>query len=108
MKLRITDLPEKYHPAIDELPGDMRLIASGMDAVFQGKGVLIALVLSEIFSGQRLYVSKVQKPLRRWRDDQIRSRYDQGGITGKELARQWGLSQRSVEEILATPTETMD
>ena len=54
VNISLTDLPEEYHPAIDELTGDMRIIASGLEEKFQGMGVLIALALSEIFNGQTL------------------------------------------------------
>lgn len=105
MNISLIDLPEKYHPTIDELTGDMRVIASGMEGKFQGMGVLIALALSEIFGGQHLYVRKMKSPLRRFRDDQIRILYDRGGTTVKELSRQWNLSQGSIMKILSESME---
>ena len=105
MNISLTDLPEEYHPAIDELTGDMRIIASGLEEKFQGMGVLIALALSEIFTGQTLYVSKIKPLARRYRDDQIRTLFNQGKTTIRELSRQWNLSQSCIAKILSKPME---
>lgn len=100
---RITDLPEAYRPAIKALPGDMQMLAAGMEERFPGMGVLIIMALAEIVNGQWVYVRRMDGPMRSWRDDQIRAQYDLGGITIRELARYWGLSQSSIEKILAKP-----
>lgn len=100
---RIIDLPESYRPSIESLPGDMQMMAEGMEQRFPGMGVLIIMALAEIVGGQWVYVRRMDGPMRSWRDDQIRAQYDLGGITIRELARYWGLSQSSIEKILAKP-----
>lgn len=99
-------LPEQYLPAIDNLPGDMRAIATAMEELFPGMGVLIVLGIAQRFGGGTLYIRKMEGPMLAWRNDQIRAMYDQGGVTGRELARIWRLSQSSVEKILAQPGHT--
>lgn len=96
-------MPEQYRPPIDGLPRDMQLIATGMEERFPGLGVLIALALAEIINGQCVYIGQMRGPLRAWRDDLIRAQYDQGGVTIRELASNWRLSQSSIEKILAKP-----
>ena len=96
-------LPAQYHPAIDKLPGDMQVMAQGLEERWPGMGVLIVLSLAEIINGQWVYIRRIDGPIRAWRDDSIRAQYDQGGITIRELARIWGLSQSSIEKILAKP-----
>lgn len=99
----IIDLPESYRPSIESLPGDMQMVAEGMEQRFPGMGVLIVMALAETVNGQWVYVRRMDGPMRSWRDDQIRAQYDLGGITIRELARYWGLSQSSIEKILAKP-----
>ncbi|MGD9947665.1 MAG: Mor transcription activator family protein [Desulfobulbus sp.] len=98
-------LPEQYRPSIDELPGDMQLVAEAIESSFPGMGVHVAMVLSKRFGGGPIYIRKMNGELLRWRNDQIRSMYDHGGVTGRELAWYWQLSQSSVEKILAKPGE---
>lgn len=100
---QINRLPEQYRPQIRELPGDMQVIALGMEEDFPGLGVLIALALSHRFPSQWMYIRKMDGPLRAWRDDAIRSMYDQGKFTARELGRYWMLSQSSIQKILAKP-----
>ena len=99
----ISRIPAEYLPPIDELPGDMHVLAAGMEERFPGMGVLIVLALAEITGGQWVYIRKMEGPVLSWRNDAIRAMYDRGGVTGRELARIWRLSQSSIEKILAKP-----
>lgn len=98
---RNDQLPEQYRPSIDQLPGDMQLIAAAVEEAFPGMGVPVAMLLAVRFGGGQLYIRNLKGSFLEWRNDQIRAMYDQGGITGRELAWYWRLSQSSIEKILA-------
>ncbi len=101
MSDKLLQLPEQYRPAVADLPSDMQLIASAVEEAYPGMGVPVALILAQRFGGSPLYIRKMNGALIEWRNDQIRAMYDQGGITGRELAWYWRLSQSSIEKILA-------
>nr|WP_320010590.1 Mor transcription activator family protein [uncultured Desulfobulbus sp.] len=99
--LDVTSIPERYRPSVDNLPGDVQLLAEAVESSFPGMGVPIAMVLSKRFGGSPLYIRKQNGALLKWRNDQIRAMYDGGGITGRQLAWYWQLSQSMIEKILA-------
>ena len=101
MSAELRNLPQKYLPNLEELPGDMQLIASALEDAFPAMGVQICMVLAQRFGGSPLYIRKLNGAFLEWRNDRIRAMYDQGGITGRELGWYWGLSQSSIEKILA-------
>ncbi|WP_310598825.1 Mor transcription activator family protein [Desulfobulbus sp.] len=101
---QLTGLPEQYRPPIDELPGHMQVIARAMEMDFPGLGVLITLALAQRVGGGPVYIHKMDKLMLSWRNDQIIAMYDRGGITIRELAWMWRLSQSSIEKILAQPS----
>lgn len=103
LKTEIIDLPEEYRPNIDELPGNLRWIATVIDELLPGKGVQITLALAQRFNGH-VYFRKVDKFINAWRDDRIRSEYDQGLITRKELVVKTGLSLTQINRILDRPS----
>ena len=98
-------LPEQYRPSIDELKGDMQVIAQAVEEALPGMGIPVLLALAKVGGGW-MYISKMEGATLKWRNDQIRAMYDQGNITGRELARFWGLSQSSIEKILAQPGDS--
>ncbi len=98
---RVDQLPEQYRPSMAELPGDMQLIAAAVEEAFPGMGVPVVMVLAHQFGGGPLYIRNLKGSFLEWRNDQIRAMYDQGGISGRELAWYWRLSQSSIEKILA-------
>ena len=89
----IDDMPDEYLPAIEELNGDLRMLAELV-------GVRMALRISALFDGTpaRLYGHK--RWLIKWRDQEIRAEYDRGGISIIDLARKVNLSDRHVLTIL--------
>ncbi|MFZ5760965.1 MAG: Mor transcription activator family protein [Thermodesulfobacteriota bacterium] len=89
----IIDLPEDALPAMEELSGDLRLVAEEV-------GVRQAIRLAQKFNGTMIRLYNVNKWLRRHRDRCIRRDYD-AGATGIELARKYGLSDRRIWDILA-------
>lgn len=100
----IIDLPEEYRPSIDDLPGDMQLIAAALEEAFPGMGIPVVMELAQRFGGSPLYIHKLKKTFTEWRNDRIRAMYDRGGVSGRELAWYWRLSQSSIEKILAQPS----
>ena len=96
-------LPHEYHPAIGDLPGDLKRIAEAIEAGMPGNGVRITLLLAQVFHGQPVYFRTVDNLIRGWRDDRMRAEYDTGLITAKELATKNRLSLRQTENILAQP-----
>lgn len=101
--LDVNYLPDRYRPSVDELPGDVQLVAEAIEESFPGMGVPVVMVLTQRFGGSPLYIRKLNGSLIEWRNDQIRTMYDHGGITGRELAWYWQLSLSSIEKILAQP-----
>ncbi len=95
------EIPEEYWPEPEELPADLRRVAIGVERVWPGNGVKVALILGQLFAGVPIYPANMGKILRKIRDDAIRKEYDAGGVVAKDLALKYNLSQRSVEKILA-------
>lgn len=103
--MNIVHLPPEYTPKAEELPGDLHRIALGFEGEFPGQGVRITLALAQLFGGQYLYIRKADVFVRRWRDDSVRRRYNQGDITVKELVTMFQLSARQIFNILGSPEE---
>lgn len=101
--MELIHLPLEYHPAIEELPGDLKRIAEAIEAGIPGEGVRLTLLLAQVFHGQPVYFRTIENLIRRWRDDRMRAEYDSDLITAKELATKNRLSLRQVENILAQP-----
>lgn len=101
--MEINQLSEQFRLSVGELPGDTQLIAEAIEESLPGLGIPVVLILARKFGGSPLYIRKLNGALLRWRNEQIRSMYDQGGVTGRQLAWFWQLSQSSIEKILAQP-----
>lgn len=54
------------------------------------------------FGGTRLYIAKLDDPVRTRRNDEIIRSYEAGRSVAR-LAREYGLSERRIWEILKTP-----
>ncbi|SHH33758.1 Mor transcription activator family protein [Desulfofustis glycolicus] len=102
MKREIIHIPPEHLPSIDELPGDLVLLARGIEAYRPGQGVAMALFLSQVFAGIGVYIRNADDFFRRIRDRAIRRDYDAGARV-KELALKNRLSTRRIEQILAEP-----
>lgn len=102
---KLIDIPDKYRPEIEELPGELARIAAAIEAELPGRGVEIVLILAQIFPGQPLYIRDLSYLARRMRDDAIRAEYDAGGCTMLELATRWRLSHIRIKQILAETGE---
>jgi len=102
----LLQLPEQYWPAIDSLPRDMQAFAEALEQDFPGQAVLILLSLAQRVGGGWYYVPMLDKLSKAWRDDTIRSMYDSGEYTAKDLGRIWRLSHRQVQNILAAPASS--
>lgn len=95
----IIDLPEQWQPSIDELPGDLRRVATTLERRIPGQGVRLTLLIAQEFPGQYVRFCNPRKFLDRWRNQVMRDRYDQGA-TVRALATATGLSDRQVISIL--------
>lgn len=104
----IIHIPDEYLPRAGELPGELQRIALGFEGEFPGQGVRITMALAQLFGGQSLYIRKADEFVRRWRDDSIRRRYNQGDVTVSELVSLFGLSTSRLFEILGSPAELAD
>ena len=89
----IDNLPDDALPDIDELSGDLRLLAEKV-------GVRLALEISAVFDGTPARFYGHNRYIRRWRDRQMRSEYDKGKISVIDLARKYGVSERHTYNIL--------
>ncbi len=99
---QVIHLPDEWLPPAEKLPGELRHIAETLDAYFPGLGVRIALILAQRYPSQALYIHSADKFMRNWRDDIMRSLFDQG-TTAHTLAGLSGLSERQVWNILSRP-----
>lgn len=99
---KLIEVPDEYLPDIDELPGDLRRIARGIEEVWPGMGVKIAMLMGQLFPGIGLYMHNMEGLARRIRDDAIRKESDAGAKV-KDLAIKYRLSTRQIENILAAP-----
>jgi len=102
----LLQLPEQYFPAIDSLPRDMQAFAEALEHDFPGQAVLILLSLAQRVGGAWYYVPMLDKLSKDWRNDTIRSMYDSGEYTAKDLGRIWRLSHRQIQNILAAPSNS--
>lgn len=93
-ELDVIDLPEDALPELDNLSGDLRLLA-------EVTGVAMALRIAQIFGGT-IRVYGVGKWLRRHRDRCIRRDSD-NGTSAVALGRKYRLSERQIWNILGTP-----
>lgn len=89
----IDNLPDEALPELSDLTGDVRILAEMV-------GVRLALKISERFDGTPARLFGHRRWLIRWRDCQIRAEYDNGGVSGVDLARRYGLSDRHIWTIL--------
>ena len=101
-------IPDEYLPKASDLPGDLQRIALGFEGEYPGQGVRITITLAQLFGGQNLYIRKADEFIRRWRNDSIRRRYNQGDITVSELVSLFGLSASRLFEILGSAAEIAD
>jgi Mor family transcriptional regulator len=92
-KYTVDDLPEDALPRLSDLSGDLRMVANLV-------GVRMALKISELFDGTPARLYGHRRWLLGWRDKIIREEYDNGEISGVDLARKYGLSDRQIWNIL--------
>lgn len=93
-ELDVIELPEDALPEIDQISGDLRLLAELV-------GVGMALRIAQAFGGTPIRIYGVQKWLRRHRDRCIRKDSDKG-VSAVELGRKYKLSERHIWNILGT------
>ncbi len=98
--MSIIEIPEEYLPAPEELPGDLEMLATGIEEVWPDHGVKVAIILAQLFHGVPIYLRNVDHLIRRMRDDAIRAEYDHGASV-RELAVKNKLSTRQIQNILA-------
>lgn len=92
-------LPPGMYPRIEELPGDLSLIAVTIEKYAPGNGVAITLALAAIFRGTTSYWHNMDALGRKARDRWLREQFDQG-VRVPQLARTVKLSERQVWDIL--------
>lgn len=91
----IIALPDDALPKIEELTGDLRILA-------EIAGVRLALEIGQRFHGTPIRVWNVEKFVRRHRDRCIRRDADRGR-SGVDLARKYRLTERQIWNILGSP-----
>jgi Mor family transcriptional regulator len=92
-------LPPGMFPRIEELPGDLSLIAATIEKYAPGQGVAITLALAAIFRGTTSYWHNMDALGRKVRDRWMREQFDQG-VRVPQIARTVGLSERQAWEIM--------
>jgi hypothetical protein len=96
------ELPDDALPALEDLDGDLRLLAEKIGDVRK------ALEIGQLIGSTPLRLTGVGKWLRRHRDRCMRREYDTGEITGEALARKYKLGDRQVWNILGSGDEAVD
>lgn len=91
------EIPEEHLPTIEQLDGDLRMIAEEV-------GVEAAIRIGKRFLGTSAQTNAVKTLLRQYRDSLIRWEYDQGASC-TALARKWGLDVRTIQKIVGQPDE---
>ncbi|HHO49273.1 MAG TPA: hypothetical protein ENN06_12630 [Desulfobacteraceae bacterium] len=97
----IVELPDDALPGINELDGDLRLLAEII-------GVRQAIRVAQVFNGTAIRIYGGKKWVRRHRDRCARRDYDSGNYTGVELARRYRVSERQIWNILGATEPAED
>lgn len=100
------NIPPEHRPEIDELPGELALIAEAVEEELPGLGVEVALILGQKFSGTDMRMHNCRAIVRAYLAEVMRAEYDGGGVTVKELARKYGVSMTVAKEILSSVAES--
>ncbi|MDD2468712.1 MAG: Mor transcription activator family protein [Desulfobulbus sp.] len=90
----------KGERASDRLP-DMEHLTGSLKEIAEVIGVEQTVALSRLLGGTWLYICGMDSIERTIRNRRIRDEYDRGGVTAVDLARQFGLSQRMIQNILS-------
>lgn len=98
-KTEIKKRLQNITPAINELPGDLPLLARIIEKYLPGKGVEVVLEIVAEFRGTYLYCHTIDKLERAARNRLLVELYDQGARV-PELARAVVLTERQVWKIL--------
>jgi hypothetical protein len=93
IEIDLDNVPDTDLPSIGELTGDMRLLAETV-------GVRAAFKISMVFNGIYVRVWGWKRLKRELLRKRMRDEYDRGGITGVELFRKYGISERWGWELL--------
>lgn len=97
-KWTVEKLPDEALPNIEELTGDMRVLAEMV-------GVRKALEISQWFDGTPGRFYGHTKWIRRWRDQCMRRDYDSGDYSVVDIARNYGVSERQAYNVLGKEPE---
>ena len=104
-KTSFVDIPPRHRPGIDDLPGELPLIAQAVEEQLPGQGVQVALILAQKYPGTPIYLHNVKRIVNSYTHTLMREEYDRGGVTVKELARKYGMPMTKTKEILASSGE---
>lgn len=92
-------------PSVDELPGDLALVAEVI-------GVPMTMKLVQVFRGRYIYFRNLDHLIREKRNQAMRDECDKRCLNGdaitrivKDLATEHGLVERTVWDILGRPPE---
>lgn len=104
-KESFVDIPPRHRPGIDDLPGELPLIARAVEEHLPGQGVQVALILAQKYPGTPIHLHNVKRIINSYTHALMREEYDRGGVTVKEVARKYGVSMTKAKEILASTGE---
>ncbi|HFQ80977.1 MAG TPA: hypothetical protein ENK33_06340 [Desulfobacterales bacterium] len=92
-RIRGIEIPDDALPDIEELHGDLRLLAEIV-------GIKLAIKVALAFNGTPLRIYGIKKWWTRLRDRAMRAEYDKGDIIVVDLARKYGVGERQAYNIL--------
>ena len=95
------DIPKKYYPSINELPGDLAQVAQIIESVCPDKGVEATIAIAKAFRGTEVYCHNLDNLRKKARNAWLIEQYGNGERVC-DLARKVGLSDRQVWTIIGT------
>lgn len=104
LRKQYQDYMSDFMPEIDELPGDLQLVASSLEKKVPGLGACLAMHLADDL-GDYIYLRNYDNIKTKYRNDWIMRMYGSyhsngSKVTVREIARTVGLKTRRVEAII--------
>lgn len=94
----------KLDISVEELPGDLSLLAETIESVAPGKGLEATIKIAEIFRGTNIYCHNLDKLKKNARNKDIIEQYGKG-VSVADMARKNGISVRHIWNILGREAE---
>ncbi len=95
----LVEIPEKYVPSIESLPDGLPWIANEVEGYLPGKGIAYALLMAQVFRGQRLYIRSIDSQMIQIRNRAVNAEF-KAGVAHSVLRQRFGLSVEELAKVL--------